>query len=84
MVAACDTKLGCFGDGMKRKVHYRIQLGQPASTIAQAQHEIHNFLQALDSYPARAAKEPGITFHEHLCTVLDEDEGSGETRMQRH
>lgn len=64
---------------MKRKVHQRIQLGQPVSANTQVQQEIHNFLQALDSYPARAAKEPRITFHEHLCTVLEEDEGGGET-----
>ena len=36
----------------------------------QVQEEIENFLQALNSYPARVAKDPGITFHQHLCSFF--------------
>ena len=33
------------------------------------QEEIQNYLEALDSYPARVAKEPGITFQQHLSRI---------------
>jgi hypothetical protein len=51
------------------------QSNQPGPTIAssrsmQVQREIQNFLQALDSYPARVAREPRLTFHQHLCSVF--------------
>lgn len=36
----------------------------------QVQEEIQNFLHALDSYPARAAKEPRISFQQHLSGFL--------------
>lgn len=54
----------------KSKMHYHVQ---PRETIQprneQARLEIQNFLHALDSYPARAAKEPRISFQQHLSTV---------------
>jgi hypothetical protein len=36
----------------------------------QTQQEIQNFLLAVRSYPDRAAKDPGLTFRQHLCTFL--------------
>jgi hypothetical protein len=53
----------------------RIQPVQVRPTIArsrsvQVQREIRNFLQALDSYPARVAQEPRVSFHQHLCSVF--------------
>jgi hypothetical protein len=53
----------------------QIQPGQIQSTIApsrsvQVQREIRNFLRALDSYPARVAREPRLSFHQHLCSVF--------------
>jgi hypothetical protein len=42
----------------------------PPSRSAQVQREIENFLQALDSYPARVAREPRLSFHEHLSSVF--------------
>ena len=36
----------------------------------QVRWEIHSFLKALDSYPERFAKEPGITFEQHLCSLV--------------
>ncbi len=49
--------------------------GQIQPTIAtprsvRVQQEIQNFLQALDSYPARVAREPRLSFHQHLCSVF--------------
>jgi hypothetical protein len=59
-------------------MHYQIQ---PREMVAprsgsvqvvreQVQEEIQNFFQALDSYPARVAKEPCVSFHQHLCSVF--------------
>ncbi|MFZ0439550.1 MAG: hypothetical protein WAL76_15600 [Candidatus Sulfotelmatobacter sp.] len=36
----------------------------------QVREEIQNFLRALDSYPARVAKEPSISFQQHLCSFF--------------
>jgi len=36
---------------------------------AQVEQEIQNFLEAVDSYPDRVAKEPGITFQQHLASI---------------
>jgi hypothetical protein len=54
---------------MKQKVHYHVQPRQNVPPDAQVQREIQNFLHALDSYPARAAKQPSVTFQEHLCSI---------------
>jgi len=36
----------------------------------QVQLEIQRFLEALQSYPARAAREPDITFEQHLSALV--------------
>jgi hypothetical protein len=36
----------------------------------QVQEEIQSFLEAVDSYPARVAKEPSVSFHQHLCSIF--------------
>jgi len=69
---------------MKPKVHRQVQ---PRATVlrdAQVQREIKNFLQAVDSYPARAAKEPHVTFQQHLCSIFVEGEDSRGNRSGRH
>jgi hypothetical protein len=77
---------------MKRKVHYQIQPRQtvpPPSgqihveqiQVEQAQEEIDNFLQALESYPARAAKEPHVTFQQHITSIFAADRS---TPRRRH
>jgi len=49
---------------------------QPREMVAhrseqiQVREEIQNFLRALDSYPARVAKEPSISFQQHLCSFF--------------
>jgi len=35
----------------------------------EVQHEIDNFLQALNSYPDRFAREPYLTFEQHLFSI---------------
>jgi hypothetical protein len=56
---------------MKSKMHYHVQPREIVSPRhEQVQLEIHNFLQAVDSYPARVAKEPSISFRQHLCSFF--------------
>ena len=64
---------------MKLKMHQQIELLEitaPHSAQFQAQvqgevqEEIQNFLRAVDSYPARVAKEPRVTFKQHLCSIF--------------
>jgi hypothetical protein len=60
-----------------RKMHCPIQPREvvaPHSRVvplvrSQVREEIQNFLHALDSYPARVAKEPRVSFHQHLCSL---------------
>ncbi|MFZ0815987.1 MAG: hypothetical protein WAM78_10735 [Candidatus Sulfotelmatobacter sp.] len=54
----------------KSKMHYHVQPRETAQPRnEQVRLEIQNFLYALDSYPARATKEPRISFQQHLSTV---------------
>jgi hypothetical protein len=56
---------------MKPKVSYQIQPREVVSLrTEQVQEEIQSFLEAVDSYPARAAKEPGVSFHQHLRSIF--------------
>jgi hypothetical protein len=50
-----------------RHVQPRASVG-PANE--QVRMEIHNFLQALASYPKSFAKNPEISFEEYLCTLI--------------
>jgi hypothetical protein len=56
---------------MKRKMHHQIQ---PREILLlrkrQAQAEIRNFLRAVDTYPARAAEEPEVSFRQHLSSFF--------------
>ena len=60
--------LGC--EGMKAKVPYERPLQSSVSADEQVRWEIQNFLEALKSYPDRAAKEPDVTFEQHLYTLV--------------
>jgi hypothetical protein len=79
------------GDEMKRKMHYQVQPREmvPPRTVPrlhsaqeQVQQEIQNFRRALDSYPARAAKDRGISFHQHLCSFFTDARADRRTRRQ--
>ena len=45
---------------------------QPAELYSaeQALAEINGFLQAVDSYPDRAAEEPNLSFHQYLTSFF--------------
>jgi len=67
---------------MKAKMHYHVQpraIAPPRNE--QVRQEIRNFLRAVDSYPNRVAKEPEITFQQHLCSFISSD--SHECRENR-
>jgi hypothetical protein len=54
----------------KSKMHYHVQPREIAiPRNEQARLEIQSFLHALDSYPARVAKEPRLSFQQHLSTL---------------
>src|ERR1700683_2693550 len=36
----------------------------------EVEEEIQNFLHAVNSYPSRVAKEPGVTFQQHLSSIF--------------
>jgi hypothetical protein len=67
---------------MKTKRHDATDLGV-ADTRPDAQREIDSFLRALDSYPDRFAREPYLSFQQHLSSIVTAapgpgtDEGSG-------
>jgi hypothetical protein len=70
-------------------MHQQIQpreIVPPRSKVVQ--EEIRNFLRAIDSYPARVAKEPRVSFHQHLCSLftaaqIDVDDGRFDDRTRR-
>ncbi len=57
---------------MKRTAHWKIQRRQGTSA-AEAQKEIENFLEALESYAARVAEQPRLSFQEHLVNICAEE-----------
>jgi len=58
------------------------EIAPPRDEQVGVQEEIQNFLQALDSYPARAAKEPNVSFHQHLCSFFEESRDNRPRRQQ--
>jgi hypothetical protein len=55
----------------------------------EVREEIQNFLQAVNSYPARVAKEPGISFQQHLSSIFaarndNEERDRRESRPRRN
>jgi hypothetical protein len=74
---------------MKRKMHVHIQPSEVTPPRhEQVQAEIQSFLQAVDSYPARVAKQPGLTFQQHLSQVFAAHEirydGRRDATSRRH
>jgi hypothetical protein len=57
---------------MKPKMQHHVQ---PRESIPhrneQASEEIQTFLRAVDSYPERVAKEPGLSFRRHLASLFE-------------
>jgi hypothetical protein len=48
----------------------------------QARREIKNFLRALSSYPDRFARDPYLSFEQHLFAIAAAGPGSGEVRRR--
>ena len=81
---------------MKPKMHQQIQPREVAPPIgAQIQariakgevnEEIQSFLRAVNSYPARVAKEPQISFQQHLSSIFAarSDDMKGDDRRDRN
>jgi hypothetical protein len=67
---------------MQRKAHCQIQLPQFISA-AETRKEIADFLEALESYPARAAEQPLLSFHQHLVTISASRRPATRTRRGR-
>jgi hypothetical protein len=55
---------------MKAKLSHEQPLRTPLSADEQVRLEIQTFLTALQSYPDRAAKEPNVTFEQHLYSLV--------------
>ena len=50
---------------------YLVQIPENLRLINEpARQEILHFIAAIDSYPARAAKNPRLTFQQHLGCIL--------------
>jgi len=70
---------------MKAKLHYQIQPGElPSTRSEQFREEIEGFLHAVDSYPARVAEEPSLSFHQHLCSFFGTRNIDHESRPRRN
>ena len=68
---------------MKGKLQLQIQSKVELISAEQIWAEINSFRQAVDSYPARAAKEPGLSFHQHLGSFFVTDENNDADRSRR-
>jgi hypothetical protein len=62
-------------------------IAQIQGTNGEVQKEIQNFLRAVDSYPDRVAKEPRLSFQQHLSNIFaafsNEDEHDRRDRSPR-
>jgi hypothetical protein len=59
---------------MKSKRHDAIALRVSDSAWErEAQREIDSFLRAIDSYPDRFAREPYLSFQQHLSSIVTAD-----------
>ena len=56
---------------MKVKKHYAVDpLGSDADRELEVQQEIDSFLRAVNSYPDRFAREPYLSFQQHLSSIV--------------
>jgi hypothetical protein len=79
---------------MKPKMQHQVQpreiaprsIPQIQGTNVEVQREIQNFLRAVNSYPARVAREPRVSFQQHLSSIFTAcaDEHDRRDRGPRH
>jgi len=55
---------------MKVKKHATDSLGSDAVREREVQQEIDSFLRAVSSYPDRFAREPYLSFQQHLSSIV--------------
>jgi hypothetical protein len=55
---------------MKTKRNHATDLGVADTREGDAQREIDSFLRALSSYPDRFAREPYLSFQQHLSSIV--------------
>jgi hypothetical protein len=63
---------------MKTKRNHAIDLGVADTREGDAQREIDSFLRALSSYPDRFAREPYLSFQQHLSSIVTAAPGTDE------
>ena len=68
---------------MKGKLQQQIQSQAELVSAEQVRAEINSFRQAVDSYPARAAKEPSLSFHQHLGSFFVTDQNNDPDRSRK-
>ena len=54
------------------------------SSERDVKQEIENFLNALNSYPDRFAREPQLSFHEHLVDIEMASQQAASGGRRRH
>lgn len=82
---------------MKPKMQHQVQpreIAPPRSSQAQiiqgdVEGEIRDFLQAVNSYAARVAKEPRVSFQQHLTSIFaarnsNDEQDRRDSRSRRH
>jgi hypothetical protein len=55
---------------MKVKKHVTGSLGSDTGREHEVQQEIESFLRAVSSYPDRFAREPYLSFQQHLSSIV--------------
>jgi hypothetical protein len=69
---------------MKSKINQQVQ---PPEILflrnQQAEEEMLTFQVAVDSYPARASKEPSVSFRQHLCSFFRAADDGNYDRSRR-
>ena len=75
--------LGVNASGVRR-MKGRMQHSQPREDgepcNEQVLMEVQSFLQALASYPDRFAKEPTVSFEQHLCSLVEATQSEARRR----
>jgi hypothetical protein len=67
---------------MKSKLQHYVRRGgaERSKENDQVAEEIKTFLRALNSYPQRFAKEPSLSFHQHLVHFFEARHGDSQRR----
>jgi hypothetical protein len=70
---------------MKSKINQQVQPPEMLFLLNQkAEEDMLTFQVAVDSYPARASKEPSVSFQQHLCSYFGAADDGNYDRSRRH